>query len=193
MQGRFIVVEGVDGSGKTTIIKQAISINNGKLLYGQSFTYGSRWDSFIHAHPSSLFYYLDIAVKTATDIRPKLMEGSTIIQDRYVQSVDSFLPDCKWLHNKAIRKALNPLFLRPDLYIHLAAGLDEIIARLSNDSSTYHETLISNPERIIGREKKYMEIFEGLDCHKQVINTGFREPKDCAEELIDAIRRYTGC
>jgi thymidylate kinase len=198
MKGKFIVVEGVNGVGKTTTLMRAVydlsDVSAGSFQYSKGFTQDSNWDSFIHHHPHSFTYYLDLAMKTQTSIRHLLKNGQTIIQDRYVQTVDSYLPDCEWKHNILVRRLFDPLFLKPDLYIHVKADLETIVGRLKMSATDeYRLGLIDHPDRIVMREKKYMDIYDGLTCPKYIVDTTGRSVDDCASEVVEIMRRETRC
>ena len=195
MRGRFIIVEGVNGVGKTSTLNKALSTLNGDHFgYSKGFTNNFSWDRFINSRPHSFTYYLDLVYKTAAVIRPTLMQGRHIIQDRYVQTVDSFLPDCESAYNKAFRILFNPLFLEPDLYIHFYAEVDTIAARLrASATDDYRLDLAVNPDKIKERESRYKQIYDTLARPKHVLNTTEKPVEGCANELIDIIRRELKC
>ena len=116
-KGKFIVVEGVNGAGKTTVLNQLLpDLSNEEYKYNKGFTLNSRWDRLINSHPHSFTYFLDIAWKTQKQIKPLLRNGKNVIQDRYIQSIDSYLPDCNRIYNQIFRGLMHPAFVRPDLY-----------------------------------------------------------------------------
>src|SRR3989344_2026295 len=195
MGGKFIVVEGIDGAGKSTLIQTVLSlVDDARVFHSRGFTHDSIWDRVIHSNPRSGLYYLDLAVKTARVIKPRLARGEIVLQDRYIQTVDTFSPDGNWKHNKVIRKILNPLFLKPDLYIQVTASLDEVTQRLSQtDSQEYHAFLLQHPEKMKQREESYNKIMTQMNSPKYVINTTGRTREDSALECIDLVRRELQC
>jgi len=195
MEGKFIVIEGVNGAGKTTTLNLALSLLEcGSRVYSKGFTNSSSWDNFINSYPHSSTYYLDLALKTSNQIKPRLTEGKNVLQDRYVQTVDSFLPDSKWLHNQVLRELFDPFFLKPDLYVHFTASVDEVASRLSQTATDkYRLSLVDNPDKIKRREEEYKKIYNKLYCPKLIIDTTGRLPEDCAQELIQTIRRELKC
>lgn len=195
MDGKFIVVEGIDGAGKSTLIQTVLSMVSTKVLHSRGFTHNSVWDKVIDSHPHSFLYYVNLAMKTAGVVKPALTQGEIVLQDRYVQTVDTFSPDCNWSHNKVIRKVFDPLFLNPDLYVQVTASLDEITRRLSqtNPQEGYHAFLLQHPEEIEQREENYKRILTKMNCPKYFINTTKRTPKDSALEFIDLVRRELQC
>lgn len=195
MSGKLVVLEGVNGAGKTSILEAAIpELECAGFVYSKGFTNNTPWDSLINTHPHSLTYYVDLAYKTHRQIKPTLAKGKDVLQDRYVQTVDSFLPDSGWVHNQMIRRLFNPFFLVPDLYVHVTASVDEVVSRLAGDAcDAYRLGLVQHPERIEQREVKYRELFDRLDCNKHVLDTTGRVAEDCAQELIHVIRRELKC
>lgn len=195
MPGNFVVIEGVNGAGKTSTLQAVLGIlGKANLSYSKGFSNGSSWDHLIHQHPHSILYYLDLACKTQKKIKPQLARGKVVLQDRYVQTVDSYLPDSEWLHNQVARKLLDHLFLRPDLYIHFTASVGEVVSRLSKSASdAYRLDGVRHPEKNEMREEKYRKIYDELTCPKQVIDTTGRETNDCAQELVKILREELPC
>ena len=186
----FVVVEGVDGAGKSALINCALELQPG-WMSSRGFMRETRLDAMLHSHPHSAVYYLDMAAKTARQIRPALRDGKTVLQDRYVQTVDSYPPDCDRWYNKAVRQALGPLFLAPDVYVHVTACFDEIVRRLSENPDGYHASLVKQPSLIEERMQRYQSIFDRLRCPKYVIDTTGRAASDAGRELVDVVRRST--
>jgi len=191
MAGKFIVVEGPSASGKSSAIIEALKhLERNKFCYVKGFTKTSRWGELINAHPHSWLYCLDFALKTAMHIKPLLKRGINVLQDRYVQSVDTFPPDCYRMHNRIMRSMLNKYFIQPDLYIHITASLDTLVNRLRQGRrDEYHNKLAKDPEMTIERENNYMRIYALLQCPKYVINTTGRAAEESASELVEIIRR----
>jgi thymidylate kinase len=194
MAGDLVVVEGVNGVGKTTLIRKILPALDDEWVYCKGFTSDSAWDRFISGHPHSFTYYLDLALKTKNKIRPALEEGMHVIHDRYVQTVDSFLPDADFLHNRMLRQVMDSFFIIPRLYIYVTASVDEVVSRLSkNAPDAYRIGLVNHPELIEMRMERYDAIFDGLDCQKYRLETDHRSVDDCADELIGTIRRDIRC
>ena len=184
-RGRFIVVEGVDGAGKTSVLRALAARPEGRdAVFSAGFTRRSRWDRFIHAHPASFFYFVDLLWKTFRTVRPALRQGRTVFQDRYVQTVDTYFPDAGFRHNRCLRWLLGPLLLKPDLFVLCVVDPAENVRRLRAQSPSpdgYHETLVADPERLIARQRAYEQVYAGLACPKACLETTGRT---VAESLI---------
>lgn len=195
MNNNFIIIEGVDGAGKTSMIKAALRLlDNDRIIYASGFNRESVWGRYINENPSSIKYYTDLAIKSQFIIRQKLASGHTILQDRYVQSIDTFLPDADYWRNKIFRRVFSRFFISPGFYVYVTASLDECINRLKsrvydNDNETaYHKNLIADPESIIRRREMYDKIFSSYDCSKAIIDTSHKDIEDSAAELIEKLR-----
>lgn len=98
-QARFIVFEGGDGSGKTTqirLLQEALAGANVPVL--ATFEPGAtelgrdlrrlvmHGPEDVDAHTEALLYAADRAYHVATVIRPALASGTTVLEDRYLDS-----------------------------------------------------------------------------------------------------------
>ena len=191
MRGKFIVFEGVDGVGKSTLIEK-VKQEFPNTLKIRGFNHDSTWNKFINSNPSSVFYYFNFALQTE-QIRSAIRKGKTVLQDRYVQTVDTYAPDNARLHNKLTRKLFSPLFLEPDFYVYVSANIESIIDRLRGDDQEFHQKLIQNPNRILERQEAYQEIYNNITSPKYQIDTTNRFPKDTGLELITTLRRQKIC
>lgn len=180
-KGLFIVFEGIDGSGKSTLIKalnRRLVAEGREVVIGQSFVFPRFFNWWLHKYPSSLKYYLGLAFKTKLQIDRQLKENKIVLQDRYVQSVDSFLPDCRWRRNVVFRKLLSRFFLIPDLYVWCTAEMEDILKRLKNsgvnlkteEHEEYHQHLLANIELLSKRDQEYATIFKKLPSVNEEMN-----------------------
>jgi dTMP kinase len=126
MRGRFIVLEGPDGSGTTThseILAQKLTEKGENILLTQEPTNGPI-GLFIRqqlslgtmtAAPLQMLFSADRAWHLGTIIEPALNEGKTVISDRYTLSTllygQALGLDLQWLED------MNTKFIQPDLHI----------------------------------------------------------------------------
>ncbi len=194
MKGKLVVAEGLDGAGKTTALHQILMKKEG-FVYSKGFSNRSRWEKFIQKYNSSFLYYVDFIIKNLLN-RKMLKQGKIILQDRYIQTVDTYLPDARWLHNRIFRFLLSPFFRKPDLFILFKVSVKECLKRLKkkeHEPDNYHEKLIKNPSLLLGREKEYLKAFQKLNCPKYIIDTSNKKVKDCEKILLEILRREKIC
>ena len=209
MRGKFITLEGVDGAGKSSVLEDILAnytdtnhdanidtTSDTKIIYHKGFNKTSVIGKYINTHPSSILYYLDLAYKSQTYIRSKLKSGYIILQDRYVQSVDSFLPDANYIYNQKFRDLISRFFIKSDLYVYVTVSEEECIKRLKqvNINSLdladirYHETLMSDINRMRNRKKMYDNIYDRHEGYKIIIDTTGKSAKESAQILLNKLK-----
>lgn len=199
---KFIVFEGLDVAGKTTTIKEILNQQPRREQRGMVFcnqkdkkymySKGLGSDTFIGRialrKPSTLKFMIELLYLTQTQIKPALRQGKTVLQDRYCFSIKSYVPDAEQLHNKFFIKLANNFLLKPDLLLYFIVSKEERIKRLKKDvNNKYHLYLINNPEKILIREKKYLELYNSFKGEKCIIDTTNRSIDDVVEEVLNRI------
>ena len=176
MKGKFIVLEGIDGCGKTTQIKELSEwlpksglINKNATLIktrepGGSILGREIRDMILNndkANPPSnltelLLYYADRAEHISKIILPALQDGNWIISDRFSGSTLAYQGYGREISIDTIKKLENIVCqnIRPDLTFFLEISPEESILRRKNQV----------PDRIES---------EGLEFLKKV-NDGFK-------------------
>lgn len=184
-KSKFYVFEGIDGSGKTSVIKEIKNIDK-NITTIQMFSKNNLLEKIIHRYPTSITLYCLILFKTFT----KIITGKTLISDRYIQTIDTFSPDKDFIHNKIFRKIISSILPKPDLYIYMTANTETIKARLKkNDSEQYHQKLINEENTLKNRISDYEQNFEKYAGLKIKIDTTNASAKEIAEKIIKIINK----
>ena len=196
---KFIVFEGIDGSGKTTQIKllcQALSERNipvhitkeptdnpmGKLL--RKCLMGEQKADLKAI--AALFAADRLDHITADDgILDNLKRGNTVLCDRYYlssyayQSVDCDLDWIMALNSEAASMA------RPDLHIFLDVPAEQSMGRVESRGETEIFEKLDRQQQI---RKIFFELFEKLkDKENILIIDGTRSPEVIAEEILKKV------
>ena len=140
LPGRLIVVEGIDGSGKSTQIDLL-----GKWLGSQNLvTVFTEWNSspivrrttkhgkdahLLTPMSFSLIHAADFANRVHTQILPALKAGAIVLADRYVYT--AFARDAARGVDRDWLRRIYSFAIRPSLALYFQVTLDESIHRIS--------------------------------------------------------------
>ena len=102
---KFIVVEGLDRAGKTSAINKLLKkIKDKKIIYQRGFVPNNLLGRCLKRMPSTLSFALGLLYISSFIIKPALKDGETIIKERYIESLESYLPNSKRIINRIIIK-----------------------------------------------------------------------------------------
>ncbi|MEM0099547.1 MAG: dTMP kinase [Desulfurococcaceae archaeon] len=146
-RGLFIVLEGIDGSGKTTMAKKLIE-NLSAMGYRASYTYEptdsdivtvvkTRYKAYRDPYIDALTFALDRLIHVKSKIKPLLDNGYVVISDRYFYSSVAYQTACGAPMEWVIE--VNKWALRPDLAIYLDIDPDLALKRKGTSSSRFPE------------------------------------------------------
>lgn len=146
-KGFFIVLEGVDGSGKTTMARKLVE-NLGAMGYRVSYTYEptdseivtvmkTKYKAYRDPFVDALTFALDRLVHVKSKIKPLLDEGYVVISDRYFYSSVAYQAACGAPMEWVIE--VNKWAPRPDLAIYLDIDPDIALRRKGTPSSRFPE------------------------------------------------------
>ena len=196
---KFIVFEGIDGSGKTTQIKllaKALSERNIPVHITKEPTddpMGKQLRKYLGGKEkadlravAALFAADRLYHITAENgILDNLAKGNTVLCDRYYlssyayQSVDCPLDWIMALNREAADIA------RPDLHIFLDVPAEQSMSRVENRGETEIFEKLDRQQQI---RKKFFELFEMLgDKENILIVDGTRFPEAIAEEILSKV------
>jgi len=186
-KGKFISIEGVDGSGKTTQAKKLV-----KSLQQQAFdaiytTEPSRGNvgrlirSFVLNREQrvpiaqeALLFAADRVDHVETEIKPQLERGKIVVCDRYVYSSLAYQGaaglDLDWIDG------INRFALKPDLALLLDVSLDVAVSRLKGQKSVMEN--MSNLRKV---RDVYLKLARQ---RRMVLLDGNKSIEDLAESIL---------
>lgn len=203
-RGEFIAFEGIDGSGKSTQI-QLLSErlrNMGVYCYTTMEPTDSPIGSVIHQIMTGriktdnkviagLFVAdrLDHLLNDVNGILPKILEGTTVITDRYYFSSYAYhsvdMP-MEWVIQA---NAQSKEILQPTLTIFIDVNPDTAIERIAKNR--FHQELFEKKSRLVKVREKYLEAFERLkDEENYIVIDGNRSPEEIADDVWLAVQKY---
>lgn len=196
---KFIVFEGIDGSGKTTQIKllhKALTERNipvhitkepsdepmGRLL--RSYLTGKEKTDLRAIAALFAADRLD-HITAEGGILDNLAKGNTVLCDRYYLSSFAYQSvDCELDWIIALnREAMN--IARPDLHIFLDVPAEQSMQRVENRGETEIFEKLERQQQI---RKNFFDLFDSLkDKENVLIIDGTREPEAISEEILTKV------
>lgn len=146
-RGFFIVLEGIDGSGKTTIASMLVR-KLSELGYNVAYTYEptdseitmlirTKYDELRDPYIDTLAFALDRLLHVKAEIRPLLEKGFVVVLDRYFYSSIAYQVACgapmEWVVE------VNRWAPKPDLAIYLDVEPEVALQRKARGSSRFPE------------------------------------------------------
>ena len=133
--GRFIVIEGLDGIGKSTTIGRLCERLNAQTASSPTPLMNTIRERFHDAEPDLRNQYYELCNAEFSDAVERMLEGGDVVCDRFVASTASFKlanRNCLW---QEFQESLNnwkwPSTCRhPDIIIHLLLQEDERTRRI---------------------------------------------------------------
>ncbi len=202
MSGKFIVIEGLDGSGKTTQIRllssrlKAMGRSTAETAEPTaSATGGLIRDALSGLTPrtgteiAALFMADRVAhnVHPVNGINVMLEKGIDVICDRYYYSSLAYqgcVSDPDWVFHINVDC---PEIRKPDLCVFLDLD-DETCLRRMEQGRAYQE-IYENENTLIAVRKRYYDAFRRLEGRDAiVIVNADRTPEEVAEDIFAAVR-----
>ncbi|EJN3357164.1 dTMP kinase [Vibrio alginolyticus] len=131
----FIVIEGLDGSGKSTVSKHLAEKLNAKLLTtpGAGFKeVRKQLDTVFEHNPKARqLFYMATVLNVASEAQRFIDSGHNVVVDRYWLSTQVYH---HWMSNGQCYTLdeVESELLAPDLTVYLDLPVDERIARINN-------------------------------------------------------------
>lgn len=190
-KGFFIVCEGLDCAGKTTVIRQAMEYlkkDNFPVSYSKGLKSNTLAGKISNIFPSTASLLTELLYLDNAYVKPSLEKGNNIIQDRWHYSVLSHNPENKI--DKLLEKILVPHLSKPDMLIYFSVSLDERIKRLKQKTKTRdHEILWQNPGLINQKEERFIRYYNDFQGPKAVLDTTNAQVEESGYRLYELIRQ----
>jgi len=188
-RGLFIVFEGIDGSGKTTLAKlltEKLASKGHNVHFTYEPTHGT-WgeklrESFTANRRLDLKEELELFLKDRKDhveqeIRPLLAKGSIIICDRYYYSTMAY-QGARGMDTKIIEKANKAFAPEPDILFLLKIEPENALKRIRQG----RKESPNNFEKL-DYLKKVDKIFDGL-VGDHIVRVKAEQPAEQSLEMI---------
>lgn len=202
MSGKFIVIEGLDGSGKTTQL-HALAANLRSLGRAvaetaeptTNATGGLIRDALSGFTPrtgaeiAALFMADRVAhnMNPVNGIQKQLAEGRDVLCDRYYYSSLAYqgtVTDPEWVYHINIDC---PEIRRPDLCVFLDLSDEECLRRMERERS-YRE-IYENENSLLAVRRRYYDIFRRLEHRDNIrIVDAARSPEEVAADVFSAVK-----
>ncbi len=207
--GKFIVFEGLDGSGQTTqagLLKEWYDKAHQLAYYTKEPTEGpwgsilrnvlshrivsAKWDAEyepIDEHTLALSFAADRMDHLNNEIIPKLNDGVVVICDRYYLSSFAYQrldADFEWI------RTINSKALRPDLTIFL--DVPAVVCKRRMHKQRWHVELyeqLSKLELVHANYHKAIETLKSEGENIAIIN-GNQSIDEVHKEIVDTIKRF---
>ena len=203
-KGKFIVFEGIDGSGKSTQIRllserlkkegfpcyTTMEPTDGPIgsLIHQIMIGRMKTDNKVIA---SLFAAdrLDHLLNETDGLVAKIEAGTTVISDRYYLSSYAYHSVDMPMEQVIAMNAPSRDMLRPELHIFVDIDPDTAVARIA--ANRQHTELFEKKSRLAKTRECYMNAIEKLQGEENiVIIDGTKSIEEIAEEVWMNVKKY---
>jgi dTMP kinase len=200
LPGRLIIVEGIDGSGKSTqldLLRKWL-INQGYLVIFSEWnsspivkatTRRGKRKQLLSPMSFSLIHAADFASRTYSEIMPALQAGAIVLADRYVYT--AYVRDAVRGVNRGWLRRLYSFAVPPTLAFYFDVPLDEAMKRISlgRPELKYYEAGLD-----LGLSHDPFEsfrLFQGLirSEYEQVVDEFGLVRMDATESLVEQQQR----
>jgi thymidylate kinase len=201
-KGKLIVLEGSCGTGKSTLAHNLLAFFESqgvKAIYNHgslSLTkVGRDYKIVTQSYPElflTSYYVADLVQLTLRFIKPWLNDGYVVIQDRYSDSIISYVKVLAQMNGVEvdIKKVIDlytelGLLEFPDCVVWCRASKDVILKRL-NSNDVAHYKYLENPKLIQFVQNEFACLYENQIGNKKVIV--FETDKE--SDIRSIIRRF---
>ncbi len=194
MKGKFIVFEGIDGSGKTTVSKataERLKSHRTSVLWHREPTDGKigleirkflRKEIYWSKQEQLDAFFLDRRDSIDTTIEPNLKNGVHIVQDRYFYSTAAYQGNAEFSPQSILERSLQSGFPVPDYLFFLDIDPKEAEKRREkrNESKEAFDDLILQEQIYSNYQKILPSSTIRLDAR--------RTPEELVEECMERLK-----
>ena len=197
--GKFIVLEGIDGSGKTTQIKRLADYlckNKHRCLITKEPTNGPigslaletvRGLSSLSPDTLALLFAADRSEHILHDIRPALESGIHVICDRFIYSNLAYQGET--IPQKTIFAYNSQFLLQPDLTVFIDTSPEECTRRIISSRKSLE--LFDGVERARSIRTEYFKAFETYSKQMPVkIIDGNLDEDEIFNQLLNIVNTF---
>lgn len=195
MTGRFIVIEGPNGSGKTTVTAALadrmrlqggsveVTVEPSRTVLGRLIRSA---ESYLSGRALALAVAADRHAHLEHEVIPALRAGRDVITDRYVQSslvlqrLDGLSLAEIWTYNANV--------LVPDLSVYLIEDPAIVASRLAKRSALSRLELEGSPARELALYEDAYGFLEHQGWHQAVIDCHSLNPAEVAGVIANYLR-----
>jgi dTMP kinase len=169
MSGKFIVIEGIDGSGKTTLCKallerfESLNVPAVQFCEPTHFETGKyirkflRKEISLNSFEQLLAFLEDRKQSVQRNILPALEKSNIVILDRYIYSTAAYQSNSIHSPEEILQKNLDESFPIPDYLFYLDIKPEDAWERIQKRGiSTEFFDTISNLEKIYSAYQKVL-------------------------------------
>lgn len=197
-RGKFIVIEGIDGCGKSTqmeLLEKRLRKRKSSIVFTQEHTRGGVAGRAIErvVHRKSKLPPLALQFLFVADridhlkkvVEPALKEGKTVISDRYSWSTiayGSLVADTEWLWQ------LHRYCLAPDLVILIDVPARAAVERIFDGREDL--TIFEKRKKLRRIRKTYLWLANKFKDSSVIIN-GVGGPTKIHEQIYQVVKKWT--
>ncbi|MGR5070487.1 dTMP kinase [Vibrio alfacsensis] len=183
----FIVIEGLDGSGKSTVSKHLAEKLNAKLLTTPGAVFKDirkQLDMVFEHNPKARqLFYMATVLNVADEAQRLIDSGQHVVVDRYWLSTQVYH---HWMSNRKCYKLdeVESELLPPDLTVYLDLSVYERIARINNRN---HCTLEDKQTLTEHANDELRSFYIGMRYRKPVGEWLMVDASQSVEVIVDNI------
>lgn len=193
----FIAVDGIDGSGKTTLVRQLAEIFQGSydVFVTKEPTGYSKWGQRLReaatqgrlsADAELEHFRQDRSHHIEQYIKPKLKDGTIVISDRYVDSTLAFQTNDPDGAEKLYQSMIDEILV-PDITFIIDCSVELGLERIGKrDNGNFSQ--FENRNTL----ERAAEIYKSRSGDNYVHLDGSKTPRDTLEQALEALKSRLG-